>query len=211
MPISAARKVAAFDFDGTLARGDSLMPFLVRLIGGPRLARSVLNHALPLARIGLGKGNRDETKERFIAHALKGHPDEQIHELGASFAESMLETRMFAGPMARAAWHRDEGHELVLVSASLDVYLQPLARLLGFDHTITTELEIRNGVATGRLVGGNVRAAAKARLLSDWLGSREDVELWSYGNSSGDYELLELADHPLWVDRRGQVSPWSGR
>jgi phosphoserine phosphatase len=27
-------------------------------------------------------------------------------------------------------------------------------------------------------------------------------ELWAYGDSAGDEELLALADHPTWVGRR---------
>lgn len=200
--------VAAFDFDGTIAKGDSLLPFLLELVGGERLARSVLRHAPALGKVALGRGDRDTTKERFIAHILAGEPSSSIDRLAAQFAKDYLASRTIASTADRIAWHRAEGHELVMVSASLDVYLRPIADQLGFDHLICTSLEVVDGRATGRLVGANVRAAEKARRLQQHLaGSSGEgaVEIWAYGNSSGDHEMLAMATHPFWVDRRGRV------
>jgi phosphoserine phosphatase len=48
-------------------------------------------------------------------------------------------------------------------------------------------------------------AIVRARLQA-WLDARfgpgADVELWAYGDSPGDAELLAMADHPTWVGRR---------
>ena len=203
--------IAAFDFDGTLARGDSLIPFLLRLIGGHRVARAVLAHAPALGLIGIGKGDRDRTKERFIARLLTGHPAEEIHSLGKDFAGQLIADRLFHSALERVEWHKSQGHRLLLISAALDVYLEPLAEQLGFERALTTRLEIVDGRATGRLIGANVRAAQKVHALHRFLGDQDDAELWAYGNSAGDYELLEIADHPHWVSKRGDISPWGGR
>jgi phosphatidylglycerophosphatase C len=63
------------------------------------------------------------------------------------------------------------------------------------------------GTLTGEVAGGlNNRGAEKAARLQAWLDARfgpgTDVELWAYGDSSGDAELLALAHHPTWVGRR---------
>ena len=51
---------------------------------------------------------------------------------------------------------------------------------------------------------GTSAAAVKAERLRDWLAGQVDgtPELWAYGNSAGDLELLSLADHPVWIGRR---------
>ena len=56
---------------------------------------------------------------------------------------------------------------------------------------------------TGRLLGENCRGAEKARRVREWLRSSglADATLWAYGDSDGDAELLELADHAYRVDR----------
>ena len=70
---------------------------------------------------------------------------------------------------------------------------------LGPDHVISCSLETDPaGLVTGRLLGGNVRGPEKANRLRAWLGG-DSVELWAYGDSSGDDELLAMADHPTRV------------
>ena len=92
---------------------------------------------------------------------------------------------------------------MLLASASLDVYLEPLGELLGADGVVCTILEQgAHGRLTGRLVGENCRGGEKARRVREWLRSSglEDATLWAYGDSDGDTELLELAHHAYRVD-----------
>lgn len=201
------RGVAAFDYDGTLARGDSLVPFLSGLLGKRKVTKGLLAHSIPLAMIGLGRGNRDETKERFLAHMLTGHPESSIRKAGEDFASEVAHSGLFERMRERIEWHREQSHHLVMVSATLDVYLRPLADLLGFDDLLCTHLEVVDGKVTGKLIGVNVRAAEKARQLQALLGDTP-YDLWAYGNSSGDYDMLQMAQHPFWVDRAGRMEPW---
>ena len=106
--------------------------------------------------------------------------------------------------LARLRWHQDAAHEVVLVSASFTVYLLPLARQLGVDGVLGTELAVGDdGLLTGALANANCRGAEKVRRLHAWLrerhGDRTNVELWAYGDSPGDRELLADADHAVWV------------
>jgi phosphatidylglycerophosphatase C len=115
--------------------------------------------------------------------------------------------------VARARWHVDQGHRVVIVSASYEQYVQVVADHLGLHGVIATKLEVGlDGRLTGRLDGPNCRAAEKVRRLDEWLVSngltRESVELWAYGDSSGDRELLAAADHPIWAKGPlGSVEP----
>jgi phosphatidylglycerophosphatase C len=94
------------------------------------------------------------------------------------------------------------GHEVVVVSASLQLYLGPLGHRLGVDAVLATELAVgADGRLTGALAGANVRGAEKVRRLRNWLGG-SPCELWAYGDSSGDNELLAAADHGWRVSRR---------
>ena len=70
------------------------------------------------------------------------------------------------------------------------------------------ELEVgADGALTGALVGPNVRGPEKEVRLRAWLDGDEPDLLWAYGNSSGDRELLAMADVPVWVDRRSHRPP----
>jgi phosphatidylglycerophosphatase C len=95
---------------------------------------------------------------------------------------------------ARVEWHRSEGHELVLVSASPELYVAPIGRRLGFDDVLATRLEVdADGRLTGRLVGANCRGPEKVARLRQWRGDAL-VIAYAYGDSAGDREMLALAE-----------------
>jgi len=201
----ARRRVAAFDFDGTLSRKDSLGPFLELVCGRGLLYRAMLMRAPVLAGVAVGIGDRDAEKERLVGRLLAGRSATSVRDSGSQYARSLIEGEALRPEMLeRVAWHRAEGHEIVIVSASLDVYLEPLAPLLGVDHVLCTQLGIgADGRLDGRLEGGNVRGPEKVRRVRDWLAG-DAAELWAYGDSAGDRELLADADHPHKVGRRAR-------
>lgn len=194
------RRVAAFDFDGTLSRRDCLVPFLVRVAGRWRFALALVAEVRRLVGVGLGRTSRDELKAAVFGRLLRGRRVAVVESAGASFASDILDRRLRSETLALIEEHRRRGHELVLVSASLDVYLRHVGRALGFDGVCAVQLEDDDGVLTGVMVGGNVRGPAKVERLQEWLGvPLETVELWAYGDSPGDAALLEAANHPVWV------------
>jgi phosphatidylglycerophosphatase C len=192
--------VAAFDVDGTLTRGDCVVPFL-RRAAGRRLATTLLARPGALAA-ALLRRDRDRLKELACA-ALAGMPSGGVDRLGGEFARQVATTRLRDDTTARLARHRELGHTVLLASASLDAYLVPLGELLGVDAVVCTTLERVDGRLTGRLAGRNCRGAEKARRVRELLSARglADAELWAYGDSPDDDAFLAIADHPVRVDR----------
>ena len=199
--------LAAFDFDGTISRRDSLLGFLVAVRGRAAVAGALARIAPRLAQIAFGRGDRHDTKERLVSSLLAGHSAEDLEAVGRRHADH-LTRRLRPTTLERAAWHRDQGHRLVMISASMSVYLEPLAADLGFDALLATELEVDDaGRLTGRLSGANVRGPEKVARLDGWLGSQRPTEMWAYGDSAGDRELLARADHAFLVQRNGDIKP----
>lgn len=203
----SGRQIAAFDFDGTLTHRDTLVPFLVRTCGARRVAAAASRVAPTAARSRLGRlqgavHHRDEVKTALLRHLLAGREAAWLTHEAERFAAT-LPGRIRPEMARQLAWHRDVGHELVIVSAGLDVYLGPYGDAAGFDHVIAVELEVdQTGTLTGELTAPNVRGPEKATRLRAWLGGDDLAFLYAYGNSSGDRELLELADVPVWMSRR---------
>jgi len=205
----SSRTLAAFDFDGTMTRRDTLVPFLVSVAGRRSVSVALASESAPLARAAIGRGDRDSAKERVLQRVLGGCSYSEITAAGRAFGAAVARSGVTSAARDRISWHRREGHEVVIVSASLDVYLDEVARALGVEHVLSSRLEVDPElICTGRLVGGNCRGAEKAKRLQALCGD-DDVHLWAYGNSRGDDKMLALADHPVRV-RRGRMVPFSG-
>lgn len=198
--------VAAFDLDGTLTRRDTLLPFLCLVSGRTRTGAALSRHARDLTMAVAGHGDRDAVKQSVLTRLLAGRPYRQVTDQAQGFAAKVHATGLRKDLLARWTWHRDQGHQLVIVSASLAEYLEPLGKLLGADAVLCSRLQIdAAGLMTGRLEGENCRGQEKVKRLTAWLGGTPTT-LWAYGDSSGDRQLLEHADVPHWVSRRS-LSP----
>jgi phosphatidylglycerophosphatase C len=195
--------VAAFDVDGTLTRRDCVVPFLWRL-GGARLVLGLARHA-PSVIAALARRDRDRLKALATAAAFRGRSVATVQRAAAVFG-AQIERWLRDDTTARLSWHRDQGHTVVLVSASYEIYLDVLGRTLGVDAVLATRLDGDGATYTGALVGRNCRGPEKLRRLDEWLATRDGAEggrhgvvLWAYGDSAGDRELLGAADHPVWA------------
>jgi phosphatidylglycerophosphatase C len=205
---SRGRTVAAFDFDGTLTRRDSLVPFLARVRGWPRTLLVLASVFPQYALVALGRADRDATKQRLLVGTLGGIAGARIAPIGDEYGRDLVRDGVTPEMRQRVAWHRAQGHEVVIVSASLDVYLHSAGRALDAQGLLCTRLEVDgDGTYTGRMEGGNCRGPAKATRLRDYLGD-VPAEVWAYGNSSGDDEMFAMADHVVRV-RRGRLRPAS--
>jgi phosphatidylglycerophosphatase C len=197
--------VAAFDFDGTLTRADTLVPFLQRLCGTRTVVRALVAEFGTMARAVAGMGERDEAKAVLLARLLAGRAVTDIEAVVAVYTDLVIAKQLRPDTVARVEWHRAQGHELLVVSASPELYVRPIAERLHFDGVLATRLEVDgDGHLTGRLDGANVRAQEKVRRIEEWLDDRA-VTLWAYGNSSGDRPMLDRADVGVMVTRRQRL------
>lgn len=202
------RPVVAFDFDGTITTKDTLRLFLTRVRGPGELAVTFARHAPQLGMALRGGPARDRAKKLISMDVLGGlHRDRA--EAAASVTAEMVRSRLIRRDAeARIRWHQSEGHRIIVVSASFEAYVAPVAASLGIDEVIATRWEVdeESGVLTGRLDGLNVRGEAKVTLLEDLLGGRCDLA-YAYGNSGGDTAMLARAECPVRVGRRPMPAP----
>jgi len=203
--VNERRQVAAFDVDGTLTTTDCVVPFLRRTAGTPRLMARMLRSPFALAGAAVRR-DRDALKAASAAAAFSGVPVEALEADGVLFAQEIFDQRLRTDAIRAVRGHLDAGDTVLLVSASFEVYLRPLAELLGVDDVLAVRLATdAQGVLTGRLDGANCRGPEKVVRLHEWLerhaGGRGAVHLSAYGDSTGDRELLADADEAHWMGR----------
>ena len=207
-------QVAAFDFDGTLTRSDSVVPFLRRVAGRRKLVVQLARHA-PSAIVAIARRDRDRLKALATRAVFTGVPRSRVDALALEFGRTIAVRGLRDDVVSRLGWHLEQGHRVVVVSASYEPYVCVVASALGVTDVVATRLAVDDAdVCTGELEGANCRAAEKVHRLEQWLSqrgfARVDVELWAYGDSAGDRELLAYADHPVWVhDPLDSVAPAS--
>ena len=194
--------VAAFDVDNTLTVRDCVVPFMKTVGGVSKLSKVVLSD-LGKTIQNVRRRDRDALKMKFIDGIFAGKDAREVESLGVQFASKVADKWLRSDVASRMRWHQEQGHVVILVSASLGAYLHPLGDLLEVDAVLCTELEEVNGVLTGKLIGQNCRGKEKASRVQKWCQDSgialEDL-MYAYGDSSGDTELLELFSEPTWVN-----------
>ena len=186
--------LALFDFDGTITRGDSWTPFM-GLATGP--VRKALGYTvlLPVGAgyyAGLVAGR---TARPLYTHvAFRGVEAQRVRDIGARYAANVLPPTIQPRALERIAWHKGNGDTVVVVSASLRVYVQPWCDHVGIE-CIATELEERDGRFTGRLLGGECTGPEKAVRVRQRYDLRQFNQIYAYGDTDEDRELLSLAHH----------------
>lgn len=193
------QSVAAFDFDGTITYKDSFPAFLFYAVGPAKAIWNFFLSSPLLICYALKLVSRQKAKEGVLTRFFKGWPVEKLAQIGEGFAREKIPQTIRPEALERLKWHQGRGDCLALVSASIDIYLRPWGKSMGFDHILTSRVEVdRDGKVTGFLIGSNCRSEEKVRRLEESVGPIDEYELFAYGDSDGDQELLEAADHSFY-------------
>ncbi|WP_413324266.1 HAD-IB family hydrolase [Synechococcus sp. MIT S9503] len=208
----ASRPVAAFDFDGTLLAGDTLLILhrLVRSPWGQLIDGLVLLPALLLWKSGQRSTAwfKQRVLQQLLTPAMQQRSEEQCIALLENSLANALWRQLRPQALTRLVWHRQQGHRLVIVSASPRCLLQPIAERLNVELIATETSNPCSGNAI-ELRSPNCKGGEKLRRLEQWLGEPpHSVELHAYGDSRGDRELLQIAAHPHWRDFGAEACPY---
>ena len=203
---ASPRVVAAFDFDGTLTRRDTLLPYLAMGLGWAGFGMVMLRCAPWLLAYALRLLPNHVAKARLLRLAFSGRTTAEVDGWTTRWL-ARLPAQLRPSALAQLAAHQRAGHCCVMVSASPDVYLQRAARQLGFDALVCTEMAVASGVFTGDMQTPNCHGEQKVIRLRAWLAGQDwcakDVTLHAYGDTPADQPMLRMAEH-AWY--RGQ--PW---
>jgi phosphatidylglycerophosphatase C len=200
------RRLALFDLDGTLTRADTFRGFVLRLLLAhpARWPRAPLL-ALPIAAFILKRIDRGQLKGAFMRLLFGGMSRATIEAFARRYAQLVIDRGMFPEAVAALRGHLAAGDHVVILSASPDLYVPEIGRLLGVHQTLCTEVRWDGDRLDGRLAGPNRRDREKARVLATLRGAH-GLPVIAYGNSSPDLDHMRLCEEGVYVNADARLA-----
>ena len=199
---------AFFDFDDTIAKGDSIFPYLLYAIKrGYAPKRQLLTAAYGFLRWKIQPSSGRKVKEMSLSF-LKGRSVEEMDALARDFFRNVQMKAVFEQAAPEFFRLREQGAKIVVVSASSDAYMHVLPEFLPIDAVISTVCEVADGRYTGKM-GKNCKGEEKVRRIEAWLKEQnlsiDKEHSAGYGDSPSDAPMLLLTAHPTLVNPKRKL------
>lgn len=189
---------AFFDLDRTLIKGFSAKDFLkARVLSGKMGSREIV--AQFAGALAYATGNANFAGMAAIgAKGVKGVKEQVFLEVGEEVYDKYLADAIYPESRALVAAHLAKGHTVAIISAATRYQVEPIARDLGIDKVRCTQMEVKKGVFTGKILEpacwGEGKAEAGRQLAQEY-----DLDLaksYFYTDSAEDLPLLEIVGRP---------------
>lgn len=186
-------KLAIFDFDGTITTKDSFEDFIFYCHGLPKTFLGMTALAPVLILYILKLWPNWKAKQRVFARFYQGWEETAFKTVAAKYASEKLSALLRPAAMERLQWHKEQGHKIVIVSASFEAYLQTWCARHGFD-LLGTLVEIKNGKVTGQFASKNCHGVEKIERLKACYRLEDFEYIYAYGDTKGDLPLATIAN-----------------
>ncbi len=186
-------KLALFDFDGTITTKDSMVEFILYAVGKKAYYLGLLKLSPMLIAYRLKLYPNHKAKERLLAYFFKKMSIKEFQALVTSYGEHEIDKIVRKDALAKIQWHKEQGDEVVVVSASMECWLKSWCDRKNI-KLIATQLEILDGRFTGKFATKNCYGEEKVNRLRACYSMDDYAYIYAYGDSRGDRELLALAD-----------------
>ncbi|MFG2004305.1 HAD-IB family hydrolase [Spirillospora sp. NPDC048911] len=211
---------AFFDFDGTVVAGYSASAFLNAYLR--RLAADPAHLRRAAGTIGVSQvvrlmstTSRAETRDRdmralyeLCLAVLAGREEEELGRLGEQVMAAKLAARLHCQVWRIIQAHQRMGHTIVLVSSATRYQMAALARELGIEHMLCTEMELDGAAFTGRLAGPLMRGPRKATATAAFAADRaiDLTRSYGYADTHDDLDFLRAVGEPCVINPTGAMA-----
>ena len=195
--------LAIFDLDNTLLGGDSDHAWGQYLVDQGIVDRADYERANDTFYKDYLNGCLDMARYlEFSLAPLKANTMADLLAWRQHFLETCIRPLLLPKARELLAQHRQQGHYLLIITATNRFVTEPIAELLEVDELIATDPELVDGRYTGRVQGTPSFREGKVLRLREWLNKHpHDLRnAWFYSDSHNDLPLLEQVGHPVAVD-----------
>jgi putative phosphoserine phosphatase / 1-acylglycerol-3-phosphate O-acyltransferase len=207
-------KVAAFfDFDGTLIQGYSAGALIAHRARNFELGPDEFVRTM---RAALGGPLDEAAFKDLMLQGIRGwvgRTDDDLMELGEELFAKEIAGALFHGTWRLVRAHQNKGHTVVIATSATRMQVQPMARELGIEHVLCTELETEQGVITGGIAGRPPWAEGKAAAVHEF-AQQQRIPLkncHAYANGDEDVPFLEAVGFPHPVNPGSALARHAGQ
>ena len=199
-----ARAAAFFDLDKTIIAKSSTLAFSKPFFDGGLLSRrAVLRSAYAQFVFAVSGADYDQLEKMraYLTEMVTGWDVEVVRQAVAETLHTIIDPLVYDEAVQLIAQHREEGRDIIIVSASGAEVVEPIGAMLGADHVIATRLSEKDGRYTGEIefyaYGGN---KAKAIVALSAERGYDLAESYAYSDSETDAPMLSVVGHPFAVN-----------
>ncbi|WP_160717169.1 HAD family hydrolase [Chitinophaga solisilvae] len=186
--------IAFFDFDGTITQKDTLWEIIRFHRGSMRMYLGVVKLLPALIRFKLKQLPAQEMKQRVFRYYFGEMTEEDFNAGCADFCRNRLPTIIRPQALTAIRKHQEQGHRIVVVTASAENWVSPWCASLQIG-CIGTRLETRDARISGNILGINCNGTEKVNRIRQQFRLEDYQEIFAYGDSEGDKPMLALAHH----------------
>lgn len=207
MPIpDYAHRIAMYDMDRTITRSGTYSGFLMHVARRRQQWRLMLLPLVGLAGAAYSLHLIDRSRLKAINLRLlvgKRFRHAEIAPLAESYADKVVSRGLHPAALEQIAADREAGYRLLLATASFHLYVDAIARRLGIDDVLATQLDGPDGAdhIHARIAGANCYGEAKFARISDWLAAnditRDQTHVRAYSDHVSDHPMLHFADEAV--------------
>lgn len=194
-------RIAVFDLDGTITARDTFLPYIAGwLRRHPARAVHLWRVPVALLRYAVNGRDRGRLKSDLLRIVLGPAGRAEVQAWSEEFVAALAPPFLHERALAAIRRHREAGDRLVLLSASVDLYVPLIGARLGFDETICTGVRWAGDWLDGRLTTENRRGEEKRRVVAALRERFAGSRFAAYGNAASDFEHLQIVEEPLLVN-----------
>ncbi len=203
-PDEPPRTAAFFDLDKTVIAKSSTLAFSRPFFDQGLLnRRAVLKSSYAQFFLLMSGADHDQMDRMrsYVTSMCTGWDVEQVKAIVAETLHDIVDPLVFAEAAELIADHRLCGRDVVMVSASGEEIVAPIARALGATHAMATRMVVRDGKYTGEVefyCYGEGKAAAVRELAA--IEGYAMQHCYAYSDSITDMPMLEQVGHPAVVN-----------
>lgn len=205
-PAVYAHRVAMYDMDRTITRSGTYSGFLMHVARRRQQWRLLLLPLVGLASLAYAARLIDRSRLKAINLRLlvgQRFARAEIAPLAESYADKVVAHGLHPAALEQIAADREAGYRLLLATASFHLYVDAIARRLGIEDVLATQLDEPDGAdhIHARLAGDNCYGDAKFARIDGWMAAnaitRDSAHIRAYSDHVSDHPMLRFADEAV--------------